>query len=80
MNDTPSADCLQLDRVLPDYLAGRLAAADAVALETHAAACARCEAIVERSTRREVAFAPALPPAVREATLGTIDGLSLIHI
>ncbi|MES2521799.1 MAG: zf-HC2 domain-containing protein [Gemmatimonadota bacterium] len=69
----PTPHCAAFDASLPGYLAGRLNEADAIELETHAAECERCEAILETATRRDVtAFAPPLPAELRSATLAAV--------
>ena len=64
--------CDDLDRSLDDYLAGSLSESEAVALETHAASCARCEARLEAATRKPVEFSAALPATLREDTLRAV--------
>lgn len=56
--------CDDLDRALPDYLAGALSEREALALERHAASCARCEARLDAATRRPVSLE--LPDALRD--------------
>lgn len=91
MNDVPNAwshgagpasaalACVEVDAALPDYLAGRLDETAAEAVETHAASCARCEALLERGSREALdavasvaAFAPPLPPTLRAETMAAV--------
>jgi len=44
--DGTSLTCDQLDELLPDYLEGTLGARDAAAVESHAAGCGRCTALL----------------------------------
>jgi hypothetical protein len=55
-------DCTRLDEALPAYLAGRLAAADAEALEAHAGDCARCGPKLEAATRLDLALPIEIAP------------------
>jgi hypothetical protein len=64
--------CDDLDRLLDAYLAGTLPESEAVALETHAASCARCEARLDAATRRPVDLSAALPATLREDTLRAV--------
>lgn len=63
-----------LDGQLADYLAGRLAEADAEALEAHAGSCERCGALLEAATRLELDLSAAVapPPEIRAAVLGQL--------
>ncbi len=67
-------DCTTLDRQLDDYLAGRLAEEDAVALESHAGGCDRCAALLEPLTRLDVTLPLELtpPPELRSAVLAVV--------
>ena len=64
--------CEDLDRSLDDYLAGTLPEREAMALEAHAASCARCEPRLEAATRRPVHLSAALPASLREDTLRAV--------
>lgn len=68
-------DCATLEARLDAYLAGRLLAAEAEALEDHAGSCARCAEILEQRTRLPVMLPRELPPpaGVRAATLRRIS-------
>ncbi len=58
---------------LDAYRAGTLDAARSVALETHAASCATCEARLEQATAGLLPrFAPAPPAALRAQVLGAV--------
>jgi hypothetical protein len=67
-------DCTRLDAALPDYLAGRLAAADADALEAHAGDCPRCGPMLETATRLDAALPSEIAPPdiVRARVLAAI--------
>ncbi len=67
-------NCDDLDRLLADYLAGRLDDPTAIALEEHAGGCAGCAERLEASTRLPLALPRdvAPPAAVRQAVLDRI--------
>ena len=73
-NDAPrTAACAAFDAALADYLADRFTERDAERLEEHAAACVRCELVLERATRLPVTdFAPPLPDTARTSALAGI--------
>ena len=73
MTNPDTIRCDDLERSLDDYLAGRLSERDAIALELHAASCARCEARLEAVTRRPVDLSAALPATLREDTLRAVE-------
>lgn len=64
-------DCVTLEASIGAYLAGRLAPAEAEAIEAHAASCDRCAELLEARTRLPVALPREVPPptATRAATL-----------
>lgn len=65
--------CADVRAMLDAYLAGKLSDAQSVAIETHAASCAECEAVLEAATAIPVhAFDPPLPSALRKRTLARI--------
>lgn len=67
-------DCAAFDARHAAYLAGMLSEVEAEQHEAHAAECARCEAMLEASTRVSVAsFAPPLPAELRAATLTAVS-------
>ena len=68
--ETPRDD--HIDRLLDDYLAGTLSEGEALAIEAHAASCARCEDRLEAATRRPVELVGALPATLREDTLRAV--------
>lgn len=72
-SSVPTPGCAAFHASLRAYLAGRLDEADAERLESHAAACARCEAILDSATRRAVtSFAPQMPTELRATTLAAV--------
>ena len=71
-----TAGCATFDATLPDYLAERCTDREADAVEAHAAACARCEAMLDGATQVAVtSFAPPIPERVRASTLATIAAM-----
>ncbi len=59
---------------LDDYLAGRLAEAEAAAIEEHAGGCDRCAALLEARTRLPVGLPTEIAPPsmVRDAVLAAL--------
>jgi anti-sigma factor RsiW len=66
--------CTVLDSQLESYLAGRLGAAEAEALEAHAGGCERCAELLEQRSRLTIQLPREVQPApaTREAVLAAI--------
>jgi anti-sigma factor RsiW len=65
--------CNELDAALASYLRGELDSARTLALETHAAACERCERLLDARTTVPLRPLAVEPPAeVRSVVLATI--------
>ena len=65
--------CQEFETQIASYMDGSLSDAESAAIEEHASTCATCEVRLEQLTVRSmVAFAPALPPPMREQTLSAV--------
>ena len=65
--------CQEFETQIASYMDGSLSDAESAAIEEHASTCATCEVRLEQLTLRSmVAFAPALPPPMREQTLSAV--------
>ena len=69
--------CAAFDHALPTYLTGQLSDEDAVQVESHAASCVRCEALLEESTRVPTSnFLPPLPSTLRAPIMTAVAASS----
>jgi len=69
--------CAVFDHALPTYLTGRPSDEDAEQVESHAASCARCEALLEESTRFPTGdFLPPLPSTLRAPIMTAVAASS----
>ncbi len=65
--------CQEFETQIASYMDGSLSDAESAAIEEHASTCATCEVRLEQLTARSmVAFAPALPPTMREQALSAV--------
>ena len=65
--------CQEFETQIASYMDGSLSDAESAAIEEHASTCATCEVRLEQLTLRSmVAFAPALPPTMREQALSAV--------
>ena len=65
--------CQDFETQIASYMDGSLSDAESAAIEEHASTCATCEVRLEQLTARSmVAFAPALPPTMREQALSAV--------
>jgi predicted anti-sigma-YlaC factor YlaD len=73
--------CSECEASLGAYADGTMTEAAARALEAHAATCASCGAMLDALPRPALAtFSPALPPALRDATLRAVASAPQPHI